>query len=188
MGRRVSRKRIGVAETDQLVGVALRKALHVGAHHGELANAGDEFEHGFWAGEVRGDAAARPIGTDAGDLAAAHGDPEPEHVFSVEDQRFHMQAAGGVLCEGQKRAGVAGDLDELDRAVAQDLGALTQGVRREKPAQDDPEPLHEPQYPAGSLPGWFAEGPSHKLRRKWIEITREGLSPSAGCGRLKPST
>ena len=133
---------ISVAHALEPVSVRLRALLHLLAGFQQLVDAGEEFGEVFGAGEVWDRAFVRDAQADACDLAAAHGDPEPERVLGVEDDEFDLETDGGVGQELLQPVVVVRDVHELDDALAYGLGALANGIAGEEGAQDDPEPIH----------------------------------------------
>ena len=92
----MGRKRIGVAHLLQPCSVRLCALFHRVAAGDESGDAGEEFVAGPGMDEVWRCAAARGLGTQLRDLMAAHGDPEAETVFGVQDQEFELEAEGWI--------------------------------------------------------------------------------------------
>ncbi len=171
---------VSVAQALQLVSVRLRALLHAFACVGEGGDAREEFEQVFRAGEVWRRALARRAGADARDLAAAHGDPQTQAVFRIEDQQFELEAERRVdqqMAEGEV---VRRDMDQLLDAMAHGLGDLAKGIAREEAAQDDPEPFHVWEYMRAATPADSARphpanrgGIALKTRAKFFEFPTE---------------
>ena len=120
---------IGVAQALEPVSVRLCALFHLLAGFQQLVDAGEEFGEVFCACEVWDRAFVRDARADACDLAAAHGDPETERVFGVEDDEFDLETDGGVRQEFLEPVVVVRDVHELDDALAYGLGALRMGSR-----------------------------------------------------------
>jgi len=135
-------KRISLAQLLQLHSVGLCALLHGVARGGERIDAGEEFGQAFGVGEVWRRAPVRGAGTHTRDLAAAHGDPQTQAVFRVEDHEFEVAAEGRVDQELRERRFVLRDVEQLRHAMAHGLGALANMIAGEEVAQDDPEPFH----------------------------------------------
>ena len=136
------RQRISLAHLLQPCGVGLGALLHGVARGGERIDAGEEVWQVLGVGEMWRRAPVRGAGALLRDLAAAHGDPETQAVFRVEDHEFEMAAEGRVDQELGKLGFVLRDVDQLRHAMAQGLGALANMIAGEEVAQEDPEPFH----------------------------------------------
>ncbi len=110
-------ERISVAQALEPVSVSLRALLHRSAGFDQGGDAGEEFRQALGVREMWCAAWMRGTGPYARDLAAAHGDPEAEGVFGVEDQLFEVEAQGWVDQEFGERGFVLRDVDELQRAM-----------------------------------------------------------------------
>ena len=133
---------IGVAHTLESVSVRLRALLHLLAGFQQFVDAGEEFGEVFGACEVWRRAFVRHAGADARDLAAAHGDPETQAVFRVQDDEFEVETEGGVGQELREPVVVVRHIHELDDPLAYGFGALAKRIAGEEIAQHDPEPGH----------------------------------------------
>lgn len=105
-------------------------------------DAGEEVWQVLGVDEVWRGARVRPVRAHLRDLAAAHGDPETQAVFRVEDQEFELEAQGRVDQELGKLGFILRDVDQLRHAPAQRLGPAAKMIAGEEVAQDDPEPVH----------------------------------------------
>ena len=136
------RQRVCLAQLLQPCGVRLGALLHGVARSRERVDAGEEVGQVLGVGEVWRRAAVRGAGAHLRDLAAAHGDPETQAVFRVEDHEFEMAAEGRVDQELGKLGFVLRDVEQLRHAMTQGLGALANMIAGEEVAQEDPEPFH----------------------------------------------
>ena len=143
----MSRKRIGVAFTDEFGGAELREAFDVAAHAHEVAEAGEQFDHAL---RPRGPIEFTMAGRKAQlrDLAGAAADDEMQRRFVIDEDGFEIDALGGIAGEGPQPLFGEDGVDQMLDAAAGGLDALPHRVVRKKPAQDDPEPCHGRHYAA----------------------------------------
>jgi len=145
----------------------------------EVAQAGEKFEERSGARRAIEGPGVRPH-AQLRDLAGAAADEQMQRRLVIDQQGFEMKARLEGAAEDVEAVLAERLFHHAGKALLKDLHALTHGIVREEPAQDDPEQLHARQYQAGHHPGWFAEGSSHKPERQRVEITRDRFSLSDG--------
>ncbi len=145
----------------------------------EVAQAGEKFEERSGARRAIEGPGVRPH-AQLRDLAGAAADEQMQRRLVIDQQGFEMKARLEGAAEDVEAVLAERLFHHAGKALLKDLHALTHGIVREEPAQDDPEQLHARQYQAGHHPGWFAGGTSHKLKRQRVEITLDRFSLSDG--------